>query len=320
MIRYAIVGCGGVGAKRAAALAPGSLVDCVDVNTERAQALAFTHGATAHSSLKPGCYDAVIVATTNCHLAPVASRALAMGKHVLIEKPGAISAVELAGLRDSGKVVRVGYNHAYHPGIMAAKAIVSDISFGEVLMMRARYGHGGRLGYESEWRANRELSGGGELIDQGVHLLHLARMFMGPLPLEAGHLSTLFWKMPVEDNAFVSLRDRRGRTAWLHASCMEWKNVFSLELYGSMDKVVVEGLGGSYGQEKCIHYAMSSGMGVPAKTEWNYPGPDMSWRLELDDFEREIESGETLNRGLEDAISCLEIVDRFYARPPLTGI
>ena len=49
------------------------------------------------------------------------------------------------------------------------------------MFIRGRYGHGGRVGYDREWRADPALSGGGELIDQGVHLIDLSRWFLGAI-------------------------------------------------------------------------------------------------------------------------------------------
>ena len=109
--------------------------------------------------------------------------------------------------------VKVGFNHRFHPGIARAVAEARSGAHGEILHLRARYGHGGRLGYEREWRADPARSGGGELIDQGMHLLDLSHWLLGPLPLHSALLRTAFWDMPVEDNAVVAARraPRRAR-------------------------------------------------------------------------------------------------------------
>ena len=69
-------------------------------------------------------------------------------------------------------------------------AIIDSGKFGRVQFIRARYGHGGRRGYENEWRANRAISGGGELLDQGSHLLDLSRFLGGDLSVEFSDLPT----------------------------------------------------------------------------------------------------------------------------------
>jgi predicted dehydrogenase len=125
----------------------------------------------------------VVVATTNEHLAAIAGTAIASGKHVLIEKPAARSVAELDPVIEAaarhGRLVRVGFNHRYHAALQKASELFTAGALGEPMFLRARYGHGGRLGSETEWRADPALSGGGELIDQGVHLIDLARWFLG---------------------------------------------------------------------------------------------------------------------------------------------
>src|SRR5205823_4748504 len=173
--------------------------------------------------------DAVIVATSNQALVPVTAAAIRHGKHVLVEKPAARSAAELAPLVAAacatGVLVKVGFNHRFHPAFVKARALVDSGDLGQLMYIRARYGHGGRLGYDREWRADPAIAGGGELLDQGVHLIDLARWFAGDFSAVQGHLATCFWDMPVEDNAFLTLHTVRGQTAWLHASCTEWKNL-----------------------------------------------------------------------------------------------
>ncbi len=106
-------------------------------------------------------------------------------------------------------------------------------------------------------------SGGGELLDQGVHLIDLARWFLGDFVGVAGRVATFFWKMPVEDNAFLHLTTERGQVAWLHASWTEWKIVFSFEIIGATGKLQIDGLGGSYGVERLTYLPHAAGDGAP---------------------------------------------------------
>ena len=222
--------------------------------------------------------DAVIVATINSALAPISAAAIRAGKHVLVEKPAGISVKqidELMALAKKHKVcVRVGFNHRYHPSFLKAREIFESGVMGEMMFVRARYGHGGRIGYDKEWRADPKLSGGGELIDQGIHLIDLAGWFLGDFKKVNGHADTYFWKMPVDDNAFLDLQTAEGQTAWLHVSCTEWKNLFSFEIYGRNTKLHIEGIGGSYGVEKLYHYQMKPEMGIPDTKIYEFPGAD----------------------------------------------
>ena len=319
----AIVGCGLIGRKRAAALKRAHLVVCADVNIDRARQLADTvPDAEASDSwqsvvTRPDV-EIVIVATTNDALTPVARGALEAGKHVLVEKPAGRSSTEITSLihaaRLAGRRVRVGFNHRYHPALRKARELVDEGAVGPLMFVRARYGHGGRLGYEREWRARPEISGGGELIDQGVHVIDLARWFLGDFTSVDGVATTYFWKMPVDDNAFMTLRTREGQTAFLHVSCTEWKNMFSMEIYGRDGKLAIDGLGGSYGPERLTWYRMLPQMGPPETTTWEFPGADESWQVEFDEFVDDIQLGRAPSAGLDAAHAALRVVEAIYQR------
>jgi predicted dehydrogenase len=321
--RIALVGCGLVGQKRLKLLPPGSVTVACDLQLERAQKLADqSPGCIATNSVEQAVaspnVDVVMIATVNASLAPIAAQAAQRGKHVLVEKPGAISVMELdpleAAAAKTGALVRVGYNHRYHPACVKALEIFRSGALGPMMFVRGRYGQGGRIGYDREWRADPKLSGGGELIDQGVHLIDLAGIFLGEFTQVDGHVATFFWNMPVDDNAFLSLRNSEGRTAWLHASCTEWKNLFSLEIYGRDGKLHWEGLGGSYGPERLTYYKMLQQMGPPETTVWDFPQADESWKTEMTEFFEDIRLKRTPVPGLKEARAALDVVERFYSK------
>jgi predicted dehydrogenase len=322
-LRYALAGCGLIGRKRAAALRPGQLRYACDLDPARAASLAETFpGCTPltdfTTALADPAIDAVIVSTLNGSLAPLALAAVRAGKHALVEKPGALNAAQLRTVQtaaeQTGAKVRLGYNHRFHPALRKARELFNSGALGPMMFLRGRYGHGGRKGYDREWRADPALSGGGELIDQGVHLIDLAGWFLGDFSTIDGHAATYFWDMPVDDNAFLSLRSAGGQTAWLHVSCTEWKNLFSLELYGRDAKVTVDGLGGSYGPERCTYYKMLPQMGPPEIFAWEYPPRDDSWALELAAFEEDVHLCRTPAPGLAEGIRTMEIVETLYRK------
>lgn len=315
------MGCGLVGQKRAKALGDSRLTVCADVTRERAEALACTaSGAVATDDWRVAIdhrdVDIVVVATTNDALAEITRAAVDAGKHVIVEKPAARSVAEIEQVieatRRSKSLVRVGFNHRYHPALQKAREIFDTGALGELMFVRGRYGHGGRLGYEREWRANPVLSGGGELIDQGVHVIDLSRWFLGEFASVTGFAHTYFWDMPVDDNAFLVLRTARERTAFLHVSCTEWKNLFSFEIYGRTGKLHIEGLGGSYGVERLTYYRMLPEMGPPETATWEYPGGDRSWALEFDEFREDLRMDRAPSAGLADARAALAVVEEVY--------
>jgi predicted dehydrogenase len=293
-----------------------------DLDPEKARTLANASGArvanSAEEILANAEVNVVIVSTANSALAPITLAAVRAGKHVLVEKPGAIARKQLAEIESvaaaTGSLVRIGYNHRFHPAFLKARELMRTEALGEIMFLRARYGHGGRVGYEREWRAEPKLSGGGELIDQGVHLIDLAGMFLGEFTQIDGHATTAFWNMPVDDNAFLSLRTAQGKTAWLHVSCTEWKNLFSFEIYFRHAKLQVEGLGGSYGLERLHYYQMLPQMGPPETIIYEFPSGDDSWAIELNEFIDDIRLRHTPSPGLIEGRRTLEIVEQIYQK------
>jgi predicted dehydrogenase len=181
-----------------------------------------------------------------------------------------------------------------------------------LMFIRGRYGHGGRIGYEREWRANPACSGGGELIDQGPHLIDLARWFLGDFVTVKGVADSFYWDMPVDDNCFMLLRTNERRTAFLHVSCTEWKNTFSVEIFGRKGKLDINGLGGSYGTERVAFYRLLPAMGPPETTIWEYPMEDDSWAVELAELVQDIRLDREPEPGLADALAVLRVIERIY--------
>jgi predicted dehydrogenase len=316
-----IIGCGLIGQKRAKALGSGGrLVACADIEVDRAESLAKSTGAKVFRDWRelvwlPGV-DVVIVATLHDSLAEITRTAIEAGKHVLVEKPAARTAAELAPVMAAaakhGVKVHVGFNHRYHRSLRKAKEIVDSGVLGDLMFIRARYGHGGRIGYDKEWRAKPELSGGGELIDQGPHLIDLSRWFLGEFAEVQGFAHTYFWDMPVDDNGFMLLKTAKKQVAFLHASCTEWKNLFSMEIYGKDGKLDLSGLGGSYGVEKLTWNKMLPEMGPPETTSWEYPMGDDSWAVEVAEFFEDIRLDRAPAASLVDAHEALKIVEEIY--------
>ena len=328
-MKVGIIGCGLIGGKRAAAVhAPHEIVGLCDVNRAAAERLAERFGLkdvyltdSYEDLILHSGADLIVVATVVKMLAPITLFAVSHGKHVIVEKPAARSAAELLPIiekaREQGVLVKVGFNHRYHPALLKARELIDSRpdQIGPVMFIRGRYGHGGRVGYDREWRANPELSGGGELIDQGVHLIDLSRWFMGDFQRVDGFTGTYFWDMPVDDNGFIALRKEDGRAAWLQVSCTEWKNMFSFEIYCRGAKLAIDGLGGSYGVERLSYYQMLPEMGPPETTIYEFPRGENSWELEFRESTQAVESGQGLSMGdITDAYEALRAVDAIYAK------
>jgi predicted dehydrogenase len=315
-----IIGCGLVGQKRSKQLAGGHLVAVYDIDRSKAEIISNSTGAHIAESwqdiIDTNAVDIVIVATTHEWLYPITKTAILAGKHVLVEKPAARSLEEIEDLENLAKehnvLVRVGFNHRYHPALQLARKMVDDGVIGDLMYIRAKYGHGGRIGYDREWRANPELAAGGELVEQGIHIIDLANWFFGYFSEVGGFASTQFWDQELDDNATMILKTIDKKFATLTVSCTEWKNVFCFEIYGKKGKLQIDGLGGSYGVERLTHYSVRPEMGPPDTVSWEWPFEDRSWELEMEEFLQNIKYNNEPQAGLNAAKKAWRIINKVY--------
>ncbi len=190
--------------------------------------------------------------------------------------------------------------------------MVDEGKIGKVFNIRARYGHGGRAGMEKEWRASKDLCGGGELLDQGVHVIDLIRWFGGEINEVYGKVETKFWDMEVEDNAFAILKTSNNVSASFHVSWTNWKNIFSFEIFGTEGYLRIEGLGGSYGQETLEFGKRKKEGGRPDIEIFEFPPEDVSWVKEWEEFKRACaERREPIGSGY-DGLKANEVIEAIY--------
>ena len=326
-MRVGLVGAGLQGNRRAQALKQSGrgsehaeLVLVADADLERARALAEEMGCQATADWEEVVEREdveIIIVCTPPHLhAPVSLAAMSREKHVLCEKPLARTVVEAQKMvdvaKERGVVLKCGFNLRHHPGVLQARRWVDEGMIGELISLRCRYGVGGREGYEQEWRTKAELSGGGQIMDQGVHALDLARWFLGEFQEAFAFTETLFWDIePVEDNGFCLLRTSERQVASIHVSWTQWKPLFSLELLGKDGYITVEGLGGAYGVER-----VSMGLRdftAPFREEViEYRGDDGSWEEEWREMLRAIKGHSQPTGSGGDGLRAMELADALY--------
>jgi len=324
-MRVVIIGCGLIGRKRALALSDNDeLVACCDVEPLIARRFGEEFNCQYFTDYKKvideiSC-DIVIVAVINKYIEEIVVYALKSGKNVLAEKPLGRNVTEAREMISNSSeipmpnipILKTGFNHRFHPGIWKAKQKVTAGEIGDIFSIRARYGHGGRPGMEKEWRASKELCGGGELLDQGVHIIDLIRWFGGEIKEVYGKVETKFWNMEVEDNAYAILKTDTGLTASLQVSWTNWKNIFSFEVFGTDGYIRVEGLGGSYGPETLEIGKRRKEGGRPDTETIEFPVQDISWRNEWQEFKSAIEEHrQPVGNGL-DGIRANAVVEALY--------
>ena len=322
-IGVAVVGAGLIGTRRAeqVELQPGArLVIVADVDPVRAESLAgrlgCSHTTDWARALEHPEVDAVVVSVVNKYLSEISIAALECGKAVLCEKPLGRNLSEANAMVEAAErnraTLKVGFNLRFHPGLRAARRLCTEGAIGELFFARSIYGHGGRAGYAAEWRGDADLAGGGELLDQGVHLIDLARWFLGDLEPVAALVPRWFWEIgQLEDNAFLLLSSTEGRVASLHTSWTQWKNRFEFEVVGSEGMLSVRGLGGSYGPET-MTLARRQPSGPPEEEVTVFEAADTSWAQDWADFVAAIREGREPEVGGKAGLAVMRIVDAVY--------
>ncbi len=317
-MNWGLIGCGVIGERRVLALPETvRLTHCFDPVLARAQKISELAAAevceSAEALLNPKKIQAVIIAAINSELSGLVQLACDRGIHVLVEKPVGRSLLEVQKIKARDSLVKVGFNHRFHPAFAQLKNELGQRPEDPILFVRAQYGNGARLGFEKEWRSQVPLAGGGELLDQGVHILDLASVLLPTLQVVAGFTRTHFWSMPVDDNSWAILADKEsGATLSMHVSSSEWKNEFRFEVYTRNRKYQWLGLGRSYGPEKLIVHQMKPEMGPPETTTFEFPPEDDSWKKENANFFAAIRGQGSLNGDLADAVKTLKLVDDIY--------
>lgn len=278
----------------------------------------------ALAGLRP---DLVFVCTPN-HLIPeFCVQALDNGCHVFCEKPPGRNSEDVrkmiaAEKRAKDRKLMFGFNHRHHPAVQEAQAICQARELGAILWMRGVYGKSGGMGFESSWRNDPAVSGGGILIDQGIHMLDLARFFLGEFVEVEGWLGTQFWQIPVEDNAFVHLRNAAGQVAQIHSSATLWKHTFQVDLGLEEGYLSIRGLlskTGSYGRETLVvgrknGFSRAGAAGNPPE-EVIYYDRDESWKTQMETFVDCIRNDKTVPESTSgDALRLMELIGKVYAQ------
>jgi predicted dehydrogenase len=327
-IRVGVVGMGRMGRHRRSLLAAHPSFEVTascDVGVPGVALLPGERWCSDHHEILDSGVDVVFVCTTNDVTAAVAVDALKAGKHVFCEKPPGRSCAEARSIVDAerrnlGLKLKFGFNHRYHESVREVYDIIRGGRLGRLLWMRGVYGKAGGRDFEKTWRNDRRRSGGGILLDQGIHMLDLFRFFGGEFRDVKSMIGTRYWPVDVEDNAFVLLRSETGLMAMLHSSSTQWKHVFSLDLCFSGGHVSISGLltlSGSYGRETLTICQTDpkrpTSPGVPPREELRYFVDDRSWELEMEEFADAILYDRPITVGTSaDAVRVMELVEAAY--------
>lgn len=279
--------------------------------------------ADADALIEDPTVEAVFICTPNHLNQPLTLKALRAGKHVFCEKPPAFTAQGVEQVREAERQARgvklmYGFNHRHHDSVKKARALVDSGAYGRILWMRGRYGKSVDERFYETWRAKKALAGGGILIDQGIHMLDLFLMMAGDFEEVHACVSSLYWRLDVEDNVFAILRNRDGLVASLHSTMTQWRHLFSFEIFLERGYIVINGLltsSGTYGEE--VMTVAKNRTTAPAAT-WSDEDHfrfevNNSWRSEVEHFFDAISQDRPVAVGTSsDAAKLMRLVDRIY--------
>lgn len=329
-LRCGIAGFGKMGRLRAHFISQRSDVEIVGIydldeasHTPHAENFHFVKSFNELISLN---LDAIFICAFNDVNAKYSIESLKSGIHVFCEKPPARDSNELLTVihveKQSNRILHYGFNHRQHYSIMAAKKIILSGDLGKLLWIRGVYGKAGSIDYDSNWRNFKKYSGGGILIDQGIHMLDLYRYLTGlEFEVVSGLLTKSYWQTEVEDNAFITLRAEE-IVATLHSSANQWRHKFLLEMHFQEGYLVLDGIlseSRSYAPETLVigkreFEDISFAMGKPAETKTWYEYDD-SWKREIDVFFDAIKGGNSnKSSSSSDALKVMQLIENIYSK------
>ncbi len=267
--------------------------------------------------------DAVLVCMSNDMAAEITIAALSKGMHVFCEKPPARNMAELAGVIEAESIqpgikLMYGFNHRYHDSVQDALRLIKSGELGKIINMRGVYGKSKLVTFDqADWRAKREMAGGGVLLDQGIHMVDLMRLFAGEFVDVHSFISNNHWKYDVEDNAYALMRTQDGIVAMLNSSATQWRHQFSLDINLERGSVILRGIlsgSKSYGSETMtiVHANPDRDNGDPKEATQQY-NHDPSWTAEIDEFANNIINNLPIENGTShDALMTMKLVHQIY--------
>lgn len=271
--------------------------------------------------------DALFVCMPNDMAPEVTIAGLERGLHVFCEKPPGQNLTDMARIlavarRHTDQRLKYGFNHRYHESVRDALRIIQSGELGEIINLRGVYGKSKfvSFGQHSDWRTSRAVAGGGILLDQGIHMVDLMRLFAGEFVDIKSFVSNSFWGHDVEDNAYALMRTADGKVAFLHSTATQWRHRFSLEITlerGALNLGGILSSSKSYGAETLtVVRAAPDDLGDPDEEIFTYD-TDSSWADEIAEFAAAMtDRGSIVNGSAEDALRTMELVYRIYCADP----
>ena len=280
------------------------------------------HYRTYARLLEAEALDVLFVCMTNDIAAEATIAGLSRNLHVFCEKPPGRDLEDIASVirverARPGVKLKYGFNHRYHESVRDALRLVQSGELGRVLNLRGIYGKSQIINFgSSDWRSKRAISGGGILLDQGIHLVDLIRLFAGEFEHIHSFIANDFWHHDVEDNVYAMMRTREGVVAMVQSSATQWRHRFNLDITLEGGQIILAGIlsgSKSYGAETMtVAWKSDDGNGDPREQTIRY-NHDPSWADEIAEFAACILGDQPVENGSSrEALSTMHLVYRIY--------
>ena len=267
--------------------------------------------------------DLLLVCLTNEIAPEVTIAGLEKGLHVFCEKPPGRDVEDVYNViavenKHPDQKLMYGFNHRYHYSVVETLRIIKSKELGEVINLRGVYGKSQLVTFnQRDWRTKREIAGGGVLLDQGIHMVDLMRLFAGDFKEIYSFIENSHWSYDVEDNAYALMRTECGKVAMLNSSATQWRHRFHLDINLERGSLILGGIlssSKSYGAETLtvVQANPENDQGDPKEVTTRY-NTDPSWYAEIEEFadcilnSRKITSGSS-----DDALQTMKLVYRIY--------
>ncbi|MFL5887415.1 MAG: Gfo/Idh/MocA family protein [Thermoleophilaceae bacterium] len=269
--------------------------------------------------------DLLFVCMPNYMAANVTIAGLERGLHVFCEKPPGRDVSDIARVREAeaarpGQKLMYGFNHRYHDSVREAKRVIESGELGSVIDMKGVYGKSVMIRFDSDWRTKRDLAGGGILLDQGIHMVDMMRLFAGDFTDVHSYVTNDYWNHDVEDNAYALMRTEEGVVAMLHSSATQWRHRFNLDIAMTQGALELSGIlssSKSYGAETLRVVFKGEDEGGDPREQITRYNRDNSWHDEVFDFAGAVLDGKPIPGGTSlDALKTVQLVYDIYRADP----
>lgn len=281
----------------------------------------------SYASLLEEDLDVLIVCLTNDVAADATIAGLERGLHVFCEKPPGRDVADIVRVmecerRHPNLKLMYGFNHRHHESVQEALQIIRSGELGRIINMRGVYGKSKLITFnQPDWRTKRALAGGGVLLDQGIHMVDLMRLFAGEFTQVCSFVSNSHWRHDVEDNAYALMRTDDGIVGMLNSSATQWRHRFHLDINLDGGSIILGGIlsgSKSYGAETLtvVRADPDNDMGDPKEQTTRY-NRDPSWDEEIRCFARSVLEDASIGSGSsEDAYQTMRLVYKIYFADP----